>query len=185
MDIIVEFFEILFNIYIFLCVVVTTIVLWTHILQFDKIKNNIGHENSLKSKSKESNVKFVKIESHGTLHYMFEVDSDKFICQSSTEEELWETAQKLNPSYKLILLNEEIIMSNDDTEIKITFAPGCFDEFEGSQEELNDLIAHIREMVDSGELFENSRLLDESELTEEEQEMFEKVVTADTQRKLH
>lgn len=30
--------------------------------------------------------------------------------------------------------------------IKIEFAPGCFDSFEGTQEELNELVSHIQEM---------------------------------------
>jgi hypothetical protein len=35
--------------------------------------------------------------------------------------------------------------------LKITFAPGCFDNFEGTQEELDDLMKTIQDMFDSGE----------------------------------
>jgi hypothetical protein len=35
---------------------------------------------------------------------------------------------------------------------KVTFMPGCFDSFEGTQEELDDLIKQITEMAESGEL---------------------------------
>ena len=34
----------------------------------------------------------------------------------------------------------------DEKEIKIEFAPGCFDSFEGTQEELNELMAEIQNM---------------------------------------
>jgi hypothetical protein len=46
--------------------------------------------------------------------------------------------------------------NNTDKEIKIVFAEGCFDEFEGTQEELDALIQDIKGMVESGELFEQS-----------------------------
>ncbi len=52
-------------------------------------------------------------------------------------------------------------------DLKIVFAPGCFDNFEGSQEELDELIAEITQMVKSGEFLEKSTpvdLLDDDEL---------------------
>lgn len=52
--------------------------------------------------------------------------------------------------------------------IKIEFAPGCFDNFEGTQEELDALITEIKQLIDSGELFEKSQPLDMDELAEEE-----------------
>jgi hypothetical protein len=36
------------------------------------------------------------------------------------------------------------------------FAPGCFDKFAGSQEELDELIQQIKEMALTGELFNQS-----------------------------
>lgn len=46
-------------------------------------------------------------------------------------------------------------MTDDDKkEVKITFAPGCFDSFEGTQEELDDLIKEINTMAESGELMD-------------------------------
>ena len=45
---------------------------------------------------------------------------------------------------------------NDQPKIKVVFMEGCFDDFDGTQEELNELIAHIQEMAESGELLENS-----------------------------
>jgi predicted ribosome quality control (RQC) complex YloA/Tae2 family protein len=49
--------------------------------------------------------------------------------------------------------------------LKVTFAEGCFDELaeEMTQEELDALTAEIQELVDSGELFENSEPLSSEE----------------------
>jgi hypothetical protein len=58
----------------------------------------------------------------------------------------------------------------DRKELKIVFAPGCFDSFEGSQEELDDLMAEIGQLIQSGELFNNSVPIDE--LSDEELRMF-------------
>lgn len=49
---------------------------------------------------------------------------------------------------------------------KVVFAPGCFDEFEGSEDELKDLIAEIHRMVESGEFFENARPVSDEEVDE-------------------
>jgi hypothetical protein len=51
-----------------------------------------------------------------------------------------------------------------EQKLKIVFAPGCFDDFDGSQEELNELLAEINRMVDTGEILENARPLDELDL---------------------
>lgn len=40
--------------------------------------------------------------------------------------------------------------------IELVFAEGCFDGFDGTQEELAEMIADIRNMVESGTLLENS-----------------------------
>lgn len=60
----------------------------------------------------------------------------------------------------------------------IVFAPGCFDSFEGSQEELDELMAEIHRMVDSGELFENSTPLDLDSLVDEDPELAEKIFSS-------
>jgi hypothetical protein len=52
--------------------------------------------------------------------------------------------------------------------IKIEFAPGAFDSFEGSQEELDELIAEITRMAESGELEENARPIDFENPNEED-----------------
>ena len=45
-------------------------------------------------------------------------------------------------------------------EIKVEFAPGCFDGFDGTQEELDELVAEIYRMAQSGEILENAQLVD-------------------------
>ena len=62
-----------------------------------------------------------------------------------------------------------------DTEkkkLEVVFAPGCFDDFEGSQEELDDLVAEISRLVESGEMFEQegSMVLSDTDLSDEELE---------------
>ena len=51
----------------------------------------------------------------------------------------------------------------DKKKPEIVFAPGCFDNFDGTQEELQELIAHIHQMVENDTLFENSEPLDPEE----------------------
>ena len=77
-------------------------------------------------------------------------------------------------------------MSKEDKKkIEIVFAPGCFDHFEGTQEELQELIEQIQAMADSGELFEQSfdvqDLIDETDPLEIEEIVNEML----TPRKLH
>ena len=63
---------------------------------------------------------------------------------------------------------------------QVIFAPGCFDDFDGTQEELDALVKEITEMVDSGEIFDQAKVIDYEEmvlsLTEEEiNEMIEDI----------
>jgi hypothetical protein len=50
--------------------------------------------------------------------------------------------------------------------IKVEFAPGAFDSFEGTQEELDEIMAEIQKMITSGELFEKGNPVDIDELLE-------------------
>ena len=57
-------------------------------------------------------------------------------------------------------------MSNHDNDgekkpMKVTFAEGCFDDFDGTQEELDDLVATLTEMAESGELMDKAIPVDE------------------------
>lgn len=56
---------------------------------------------------------------------------------------------------------------------KIIFAPGCFDNFDGTPEELAAMLADLHQMVENGTLMENS-----TRLTEEEEEELAKVLAA-------
>lgn len=69
-------------------------------------------------------------------------------------------------------------MTEENKPTKIEFAPGCFDNFEGTQEELDELIAEIQRMFESGEIAENSTELDIDALMEEDPEYAEKVIQA-------
>lgn len=61
-----------------------------------------------------------------------------------------------------------------DKKMKVEFAPGCFDDFDGTQQELDDLVAEIQRLANSGEMFENSMPVTEeslADLSEEEQQV--------------
>jgi hypothetical protein len=61
-------------------------------------------------------------------------------------------------------------MSDNNENKKVTdiiFAPGCFDNFDGTQEELDELINKIKSMVESGELFELATPMDIEDLYDE------------------
>jgi len=47
-----------------------------------------------------------------------------------------------------------------DNKLKVVFMPGCFDDFEGSQEELDGLVAEINRLAESGELEESAVPID-------------------------
>lgn len=51
----------------------------------------------------------------------------------------------------------------DNKEYKIEFAPGCFDSFEGTQEELDELIASITASIKSGEFLEKLQPFEDDE----------------------
>lgn len=61
-------------------------------------------------------------------------------------------------------------MTDKEVKPEIVFAPGCFDNFEGTQEELDELLAEIHRLVDSGELFERAVAVDLDDLEEEDLE---------------
>lgn len=61
-------------------------------------------------------------------------------------------------------------MSEDSKKPKIVFAPGCFDNFEGTQEELDEMIEELTRLAESGELLEKAEIIDLDELIEEELE---------------
>ena len=68
---------------------------------------------------------------------------------------------------------------SENKELKIVFAPGAFDNFEGTQEELDEFIAEITRVVKSGEIFEKSKPVDIESLSDEELEKLAPFLLAD------
>ncbi len=60
-------------------------------------------------------------------------------------------------------------------DLKIEFAPGCFDSFDGTQEELDELIANIKNMIVSGTIHEHTRKLTEEDFDELPEEVQEQI----------
>jgi hypothetical protein len=50
-----------------------------------------------------------------------------------------------------------------DKKLKLEIAPGAFDNFDGTQEELDEMIAQLKQMMEDGTLFENSREVPDEE----------------------
>lgn len=57
--------------------------------------------------------------------------------------------------------------------LKLVFAPGCFDNFEGTQEELDALVKEIQQGFEDGSFFEKSRPVDLSEIDDMDDEELE------------
>jgi hypothetical protein len=90
--------------------------------------------------------------------------------------------QKTKKIYSNLLRKKLTNMTDENKPLKIEFAPGCFDHFEGTQEELDELIAEITQAVTSGEIMEMSNELtdeDFAELPEEVQLQLLQSLTVD------
>lgn len=61
-------------------------------------------------------------------------------------------------------------MTDEKKPTEIIFAPGCFDDFEGTQEELDELVAEINRLAESGELFEKSTPVSIDDLSDDDLE---------------
>ena len=73
----------------------------------------------------------------------------------------------------------EDLDTNEVKELKIEFAPGCFDQFEGTQEELDELIAEIQKMIDNGSIHEHSRELTDEDFNELPDDVKEQLLSFD------
>jgi hypothetical protein len=69
-------------------------------------------------------------------------------------------------------------MTEEKKPLKVVFAPGCFDGFEGTQEELDELVSEINRMVESGEIFEKSNPLNPEDISDDQRELLEQVMEA-------
>lgn len=52
----------------------------------------------------------------------------------------------LQPLKSIEHLRELKAMTNKNNPLQVVFAPGCFDNFDGTQEELDELVAEIQNM---------------------------------------
>lgn len=75
------------------------------------------------------------------------------------------------------------LTADEMKDLKIEFAPGCFDGFEGTQEELDAFIKEITEMFRNGEAQKLARPLDLDELSEEDMEMLARIDDQETRAK--
>jgi len=57
-------------------------------------------------------------------------------------------------------------MTDKNKPLSVEFVPGCFDHFDGTQEELDELMAEIHRLVASGELAEHARELNEEDFND-------------------
>jgi hypothetical protein len=62
--------------------------------------------------------------------------------------------------------------------LKIVFDPGCFDNFNGTQEELDEFVKQIQEFAESGLLFENSVELTDEDIEELDEETRQQIIRA-------
>ena len=62
--------------------------------------------------------------------------------------------------------------------LKVNFDPGCFDNFEGTQEELDEFVAQIQAMAESGFLDENSVELTDEDIEELDEETRQQIIRA-------
>lgn len=69
--------------------------------------------------------------------------------------------------------------SKTEKKIKVEFAPGCFDSFEGSQEELD---AFMKEITDMFTNMTPEELKKRSIDLEEDDELFQKIAEKETRR---
>jgi hypothetical protein len=62
--------------------------------------------------------------------------------------------------------------------LKVIFDPGCFDNFDGTQEELDEFVKQIQEFAESGLLFENSVELTEEDIEDLDEETRQQIIQA-------
>ena len=53
-----------------------------------------------------------------------------------------------------------------EPKLRVEFAPGCFDDFDGTDEELQEMIAMIHQMAADGSILELGELLSDEEADE-------------------
>jgi hypothetical protein len=92
--------------------------------------------------------------------------------------------------YAALQDSEEIDWGDHDEEvkpIKVIFEPGCFDNFEGTQEELNDLMASIQAEFAGktrDEIEDMADVVNLEDLMNEDPEFAKHIMSLDNERKL-
>ncbi len=67
-------------------------------------------------------------------------------------------------------------MSQDNKPLRVVFEPGCFDNWEGSQQELDELVEEIKQVFSDPDFLESLEdIVDVSDLTDDEQAWFNQV----------
>ena len=77
--------------------------------------------------------------------------------------------EKTNRQSGPLFVKQEDNMTDKKEPLKVVFEPGCFDHFDGTQEELDGLMAEIQDMfanMTPEELKAQSRAIDINELAE-------------------
>lgn len=69
---------------------------------------------------------------------------------------------------------------SETPKIKIIFTEGCFDDFDGTQEELDELVAQITAMAESGELLENAVEINLEDLEDEVKDLLPMITSGNT-----
>jgi hypothetical protein len=62
--------------------------------------------------------------------------------------------------------------------LRVIFDPGCFNNFEGTQEELDEFVKQIQEFAESGLLFENSAELTDEDIEELDEDTRQQIIRA-------
>ena len=62
--------------------------------------------------------------------------------------------------------------------LKVIFDPGCFDNFDGTQAELDEFVKQIQEFAESGLLFENSVELTDDEIEDLDEDTRQQIICA-------
>ena len=62
--------------------------------------------------------------------------------------------------------------------LRVVFDPGCFNNFEGTQAELDEFVKQIQEFAESGLLFENSVELTDDEIEDLDEDTRQQIIRA-------
>ena len=69
-------------------------------------------------------------------------------------------------------------MTDDNKPTKVVFAPGCFDAFEGTQEELDEMVAEIQKAFDNGDFQSIGRELSDEEFADLDEDLREQILNS-------